>query len=74
MSDCPSGKIKIPTRKEARAARRSILAAGFGDFGRPYLCPHCGWFHLGHAPPGASRHGSARAAVADPIEGRASLK
>lgn len=43
---CPSGKIQFASRKQARRNRRRIADSSLSA----YLCPECGWFHLGHQP------------------------
>lgn len=45
---CSTGKVRFPTRRQARVARRKIPT---GDPLSVYRCPECDWFHLGHRPP-----------------------
>jgi len=51
MKKCKSGKVKYRTEKEANKARMYILShdpsADMLDL-LPYLCPLCGFFHVGH--------------------------
>ena len=46
-----NGKVKYRTEKEANRARMYILShdpsAGMLDL-LPYVCPQCGFFHVGH--------------------------
>lgn len=46
--DCSTGKWQYATRKQAKAAK-SLKGRRDGGL-RPYRCPHCSWFHLGHQP------------------------
>jgi hypothetical protein len=77
MKRCKNGKVKYRTEKEANKARMYILShdpsAGMLDL-LPYVCPQCGFFHVGHRskyilstahdskstvpPPSDNRHGS----------------
>ena len=51
MKRCKNGKVKYRTEKEANKARMYILShdpsAGMLDL-MPYVCPECGFFHVGH--------------------------
>lgn len=51
MKKCKNGKVKFRTEKEANRARMYILShdpsAGMFDL-MPYVCPLCGFFHVGH--------------------------
>ena len=51
MKRCKNGKVKFRTEKEANRARMYILShdpsAGMLDL-LPYICPKCGFFHVGH--------------------------
>lgn len=51
MNRCKNGKVKYRTEKEANRARMYILShdpsAGMLDL-MPYVCPECGFFHVGH--------------------------
>jgi|WetSurSiteA1Bulk_404760.scaffolds.fasta_scaffold16597_2 hypothetical protein len=46
---CPSGKIRYFSRSEAYIAARKFRKPtnGAGRL-RPYLCPYCKYWHLGH--------------------------
>lgn len=48
---CKNGKVKYRTEKDANRARMYILShdpsAGMFDL-MPYMCPECGFFHVGH--------------------------
>ena len=51
MKKCKNGKTKYRTEKEANKARMYILShdpsANMLDL-FPYICPVCGFFHVGH--------------------------
>lgn len=51
MKKCRNGKVKFRTEKEANKARMYILShdpsANMLDL-MPYVCPLCGYFHVGH--------------------------
>ena len=51
MEKCKNGKVKYPTEKQANRARMYILShdpsADMLDL-LPYVCPDCGFFHVGH--------------------------
>lgn len=51
MKKCKNGKVKYRTEKEANRARMYILShdpsASMLDL-LPYVCPKCGFFHVGH--------------------------
>lgn len=51
-SACPSGKWTYLLRREAKEhARRLKRAASHDGAGiRPYRCPDCGLWHVGHLP------------------------
>lgn len=53
MSTC--GKVRYPSRKRARAARRTRDLAG--SLLRAYLCSECGGWHLGHLPKSVRQRG-----------------
>ena len=46
------GKIQYQSRARARQIQRRIQSQGGMSAGgrklHAYLCPHCGWWHLGH--------------------------
>ncbi len=44
--DCPTRKVEFATRKQARAAAKSMNDSALGV----YRCPDCEWFHVGHLP------------------------
>lgn len=44
-------KRRYPSRRAAKRARLDLIDIHDGsDPGRPYRCPQCDWFHLGHYP------------------------
>jgi hypothetical protein len=51
MKRCRNGKVKYRTEKEANKGRMYILShdpsANMFDL-MPYVCPLCGYFHVGH--------------------------
>jgi hypothetical protein len=51
MKKCKNGKVKYRAEKEANRARMYILShdpsANMLDL-LPYVCPLCGFFHVGH--------------------------
>lgn len=61
------GKWGYHTRADAKKALRRHRGKGFDRRVRPYKCPDCGFFHLGHMP-GVVRAGMA---TADEFYGRA---
>lgn len=50
---CRTGKLAYVARREAKAhARRLKRTATHDGHGlRPYRCPSCGLWHVGHLPP-----------------------
>jgi hypothetical protein len=44
--DCPTRKVEFASRKQARAAARSMNDSALSV----YRCPDCEWFHVGHLP------------------------
>jgi hypothetical protein len=48
-TSCPSGKWTYPTRTAAKK-HSSRINRMRGDNLRPYVCPHCGFWHVGHKP------------------------
>lgn len=43
-------KVRFDSRADAKAARRRVTERADIDPGKPYRCPRCGFFHLGHYP------------------------
>lgn len=49
---CSTGKMRFPTRREARARLSRLRRRPQTDASlRPYRCGECGWWHLGRRPP-----------------------
>jgi ssDNA-binding Zn-finger/Zn-ribbon topoisomerase 1 len=44
------GKRGYHSRSDAKKALRGHRGAGFSRGVRPYECPTCGYWHLGHVP------------------------
>lgn len=47
-NECPTGKVAYPTRHDAKRQNKRI--DGGHSKMRPYECPTCHLFHLGHLP------------------------
>jgi len=43
------GKARFPTQRDAANVARSAANAGQGKL-KPYHCPHCAGYHVGHKP------------------------
>lgn len=48
---CPTGKKTFGARKDAKLWKRRSRGLHRARLG-VYLCPECGFFHLGHTPKG----------------------
>ena len=46
-SQCGSGKRAYASRAAGKAAARLLAKRGYGNM-RPYTCPHCDLWHIGH--------------------------
>lgn len=68
MTTCPKGKVPYSTLEDAKAACGSLALKNYrarqkakrltGEKPkrvkvRPYICPDCGWWHVGRGPQGA---------------------
>lgn len=49
LNGCPTGKRAYPDRPAARA-KALKHRQWYGDHLRPYRCPTCDAFHIGHLP------------------------
>jgi predicted RNA-binding Zn-ribbon protein involved in translation (DUF1610 family) len=56
-SSCPTGKLAYTKRAEAREHARRLKRSRSHDGAgvRPYVCPSCGFWHVGHLPPEVMR-------------------
>lgn len=43
-------KVRYRTKHLAKQAITRMVAASNRDLIRPYRCPSCGWWHVGHKP------------------------
>lgn len=57
------GKVRYRQRRWAKGAIQQMRARGRATAGlSAYLCPHCGFFHIGNRPPGTAFDDTARSA------------
>lgn len=63
---CPTGKRAYFTRRAAKTAARSVAKLG-SPGNRPYVCPRCDYWHIGHKPTAAVL---GQAAASDVYRGR----